>query len=214
MSIAHLVSGGLGYSPRGLGAGNGTRSDGSHRPVGSSLLGPAWPRHLDFERVVEAVEIVKQADDADEFDELPLVIGRGDGVPYFIGDVAVVERDRVGQSKCGGFGGLEVSVPSLRVFERIQVLLSRSLAPCQGAVTRGSIPAFVEDGHAHGEQFFELRISSGFFVPQRIHVIIGSLHRRWATGIGAEHVGHVVARFEKTLQHSLRLGGCVVRVKR
>ncbi len=84
-----------------------------------SLAGPTGSRHLDFERIVEAVEIVEQADDADELDELPLVIVRGYGVPHLIGNVAVAESDRVGQSKRGGFGRFEVSVESLRILECI-----------------------------------------------------------------------------------------------
>ena len=112
---------------------------------------PTGPRHLDFERVVEAVEIIEEANDADQFDELPFVVMRGDGVPYLIGDVTVAPSDRIGQPKRGGFLRLQVRLPRFRRFQRIQVLLRGPVAPCQGAMTGRSILALIQYRHTNGQ---------------------------------------------------------------
>ena len=170
-----------------------------------SLRRPAGPGHLDLERVVEAIEIVEQADDANEFDELPFVVMCGDGVPYVVMDVSVAQRDSIGQPERGGFRRLEMRIPRFGCFERVNVLLRRPVAPCQGAVTGGSVPAIVEDRDAHGEQFFELSVGGSLGVPERAHVIGGGLHRRRAVCVRPKHVGHVIARLEEILQYALRL---------
>jgi hypothetical protein len=50
---------------------------------------------------LEEIEIVEQRNHADEFDELALIVMRGDGVPYVIGNVTVALRERIGQAQRG-----------------------------------------------------------------------------------------------------------------
>jgi hypothetical protein len=75
--------------------------------------GPSRPCDLYLERVVEAIEVVEQTNDADEFDELAFIVMRGDGVPHLIGDMTIAASDCVGQLKRSSFGWLEVCIPSL-----------------------------------------------------------------------------------------------------
>ena len=80
---------------------------------------PTRAGHLNFEGVIETVEIIEQADIGHQFYQLPLVKMRGGLLPHLVAHMTIALGDGIGQRQGCLEVGWKLPGPFGRVFEGI-----------------------------------------------------------------------------------------------
>ena len=123
------------------------------------LLAPVYsglPRGFHLEGVVEAVEVVEQAGDGGDFDDLALGEMPPDAGEKVVGDIVGIKGEGFGKFKGSLLARAEAA--AVTVFQGLEFFFRCSQPPYQGGMRIQSIVAAVQVRNANSHQLFQLAI--------------------------------------------------------
>ena len=162
----------------------------------------ALPGGFDFERVIEAIEVVESAGDCRNLDDFAfgeVFLEHGE---FLICDVVRVKREFLGKYECGALA--HTKDIQFTLLESSKLSLSCPQPPCQGSMRIESIIAMIDMGDAHRDEFLQL-----FLYRARAHhgseMRCERPHDFGAMGRGAEHIGYISALLQEGIEDFTRL---------
>jgi len=146
-----------------------------------------------LQRIIEAVEVVEQADGGCELYDFPFIEMTPQLCEQLVLNLVGVQSEAFGETQGGFFGGGKIA--AFLEFRQLFDLIFRPAQPfCQNGVRGQSIRAMVELGGAHDDEFFELG-GDGAGIHDCAQVRNHGAEDFRPMRSRAEHVGHVAALF-------------------
>ena len=150
-------------------------------------------RRFHLERIIEAIEVIKQADRGSELNDFTLSEMAPQLREKLILDVVGIHGEPFGKTQCGLFGGGKIA--TLLEFCEVLDLILRPAQPfCQKGVRCQSILTVVELGSPYDQEFLELG-GNRASVHDGAQVCNHGAEDFRPVGGRAEHVGHVATLF-------------------